>query len=92
MGTNVSGTLGVTVRSSCNASASHLPVIVDIVQKCLTRIVPPIHMFECWMCQPSWNQHDCNESWDVCNVVVANWRPPLDNLPSAIDSVVACRV
>ena len=39
MGTNVSGNLGVAVRSSRNASASHLPVIVDIVHKS-SRVVP----------------------------------------------------
>ena len=39
MGTNVSGNLGVAVRSSRNASASHLPVIVHIVHKS-SRVVP----------------------------------------------------
>ena len=39
MGTNVTGTLGVAVRSSRNASASHLPVIFDIVHKS-NRVVP----------------------------------------------------
>ena len=39
MGTNVSGTLGIAVRSSRNASASHLPVIVDIVHN-PGRVVP----------------------------------------------------
>ena len=39
MGTNVSDSLGVAVRPSRNGSASHLPVIVDIVHNS-GRVVP----------------------------------------------------